>query len=217
MQGVDTGFSQYLSRIAEAVPLAGVTWLGCLAADDSAPYCTQAELVASMFLLTLFAFRFNDLQDLRQDSRTPERARDAERLAARNASSILAELSLLLLASLSLAWLAGGPIPLTVATAGATCATVYSWRKMPLKQVAVAASMLHLAGGDIAFCLGWWGVSDASWHAPVAGLTFGLVFAAGHLQHEALHFEQDSKSGVRTQAVRFGPRACLSAAVVCWL
>lgn len=206
-----------LSRAAEATPLAAITLLGCLAGDGNAAWLQQLELSIAMFLLALFAFRFNDMQDIPNDRLVPERAEAAETMAAQHAAGNGAELVAIVVASLVASWLGGGPVSAGLLLAGAACAVAYSWKKKPLKQVPVAAGMLHLAGADCAFCLGWWAVDPGNWRAPVAGLTFGLVFAAGHLHHEAIHMEQDERAGVRTQAVRFGRRNCLIAAVACWL
>jgi len=207
-----------LLRLGEALPFAGVAWLGAWLAQPAKGAVAWLPLLVAplaVFLLAAFAFLFNDWQDGPADSLVPAKRIRARTVArhSRLGAGLLGTggLAMVLLA------LPGESRPLWAGLASLVLAICYSMRWFPCKQVPVLASLVHLLEGDLAFAIGWWSSGNNSWEALLPGLTFGLVFAAGHLHHEVRDLEADRLAGVRTCAVRFGPRRTLWIGFLLWL
>jgi 4-hydroxybenzoate polyprenyltransferase len=73
-----------------------------------------------------------------------------------------------------------------------------------MKGVPIASSVLHIAGGLIHFLLGYSLFRPLNWPSVWTGSFFALMFAAGHLTHEARDCDSDNLNGIQTNAVRFG-------------
>lgn len=75
-----------------------------------------------------------------------------------------------------------------------------------LKGKPAIPSLLHLISGTINFLFGYLLFSDLDARGGLIGLYFGLVFMAGHLNHEVKDYGPDLKSGIMTNAVKFGQK-----------
>jgi 4-hydroxybenzoate polyprenyltransferase len=198
------------ARIAESAPFCGVTLLGGLMArPDAAGLVALGHAVAGVLLLASFAFAYNDLQDVEHDRRCGAKT---DRCLVSGVVSVASMRWLVLGLAISpiLVLAVGTPWPIVgLAVVTLILSTLYSWRPLPLKTVPGASSALHLLQGTLAFVLGAGSVAALKPTSFAVGLYFGLVFAAGHLQHEVADWHTDRLVGVRTHAVRFGPRTTL--------
>jgi 4-hydroxybenzoate polyprenyltransferase len=155
-------------------------------------------LVAHVFSLNDWAGITVDQHDANKASRTFLALGVSKAQMGMLAASLgVASLGLFTLLSWSSALLAAAVVGLSLA---------YSHPRFGGKGIPVGSSLLHLAGGAVHFLLGY-GVArpiDAS--GLLLGFYFGLIFAAGHLSQEVADHDADRRSGLRTAAVRVGPR-----------
>jgi len=203
-------------RLAEAIPFVGVSLLGSLAAGWPKPLAQILPVwlaAGGAFFLLWFAFLFNNWQDQPAE---PQNSAPAGRLEFSPQTN---RLLVLVAAVISVGlYAATGKVGVWLsALAALALAFFYSWRRLPAKQLPLLGTLLHLLVAGLVFAAGWMAAADFSWRAVLAGLFPGLLFAAGHLHHEALDFEKDQRSGVLTQAVRYGPARVVQAGRVLWL
>ena len=206
-------------RVGEALPFSGVALLGGMLAQPAKLTRISSALVAAMagvFCLALFAFVFNDLQDREADQRSgakPARPLVSGLFSARFMWVLLFSVATAGLLALAIwtnrrvFWAGLVTIILSIA---------YSMKPVSLKSVPVLSSLIHVTEGTLACVVGWWAVGAANWTSVVVGCYFGLVFAAGHLHHEAADLFADRRSGTRTHAVLFGARTTLLAGLALW-
>jgi 4-hydroxybenzoate polyprenyltransferase len=164
-------------------------------------------------LLVAHVVALNDWSGITGDLRDPNRAahvftnRGIDRVETGLLSIVLLLLSLLLLASLN--W-----DTLAVAAMIVGLSALYSVPALHLKGVPVLGSLLHLVGGTLHFLLGYSLFHAIDPRGTAIGCYFGLVFAAGHLTHEARDYEGDVRNGHRTNAVAFGAAPAFVAGLV---
>ena len=164
----------------------------------------NALLVAHVFLL-------NDWAGVHQDLLDP--ARSAGVFLNRGVQSheigVLTMVTLLL----GLATFARlGPTTLSLGLLIAAASALYSVPGVSVKGVPVANSLLHLVSGVLHFLMGYSVFRGLDANGLEIGLFFALVFSAGHLTQEVRDCEADGRSGIQTNAVRFGPRRCFAVA-----
>jgi len=171
-----------------------------------------ALMLAASCCLVAHVFVFNDWSGLSGDLRDPHRARatflasGVRRSDAGYLSAFLAVAALALLVPLGI-----GPVALGMGILA--CSTLYSAPHVHCKGVPVANSILHLVGGALHFLLGYGLYRPLDARGWAIGAFFALTFAAGHLTHEARGWEGDRLNAIRTNAVRFGRRACMMASL----
>lgn len=206
------GSARRLSRLLSAVrwdevlvlqgaPMIGTmfsisTWTGhkilLLAVFAVASCC----LVAHVYVL-------NDWAGIRGDLRDPNRA--ARTFAAKGVSraefGVLA-IAFLVVSLLLFALLGKAPVVLALAVAGLSA--LYSAPVFHMKGMPLFNSLLHLTGGAVHFLLGYATFAAVDARGVAIGCFFGLVFAAGHLTHEARDCEGDELNVIRTNSVAFG-------------
>lgn len=84
--------------------------------------------------------------------------------------------------------------------------TLYSHPAFYYKARPIAGSIIHFCGGVLQFVLGFAAVKPLNATAMLIGVYFAMVFAAGHMNHEVKDHEADLAAGLRTNAVKYGPR-----------
>ncbi|NMB75449.1 MAG: UbiA family prenyltransferase [Myxococcales bacterium] len=200
------------TRLGDVLPWGGVALLGAMQARGGWQGLDLATAVAGVLTvlgLALFAFLFNDLCD-RNENRRENRP---DRSLASGAFPLWLGIGL---AGSGAALALTGPLVLgnsfvmTWSLASLALGAAYSAPWPRLKCRAGLASLTHVIQGTLAFALPAWlarGQLDPA--AAVAGVWFGLVFAAGHLHHEVLDLAADQAAGTRTLAVRRGGRTAL--------
>lgn len=179
-------------------------------ADDLAPLAT---LVVANVLLVSHIFMLNDWSGMTADLADPNKAarvftaRGVGRREMGGLTSGLLLASLLLFGSL-------GWTTLGLSLAIAALSALYSVPRFNWKSRSLVNSATHLAGGFAHFLLGY-SLGNAIDRRGVAIATFfALIFAAGHLTQEIRDHEGDAESGVRTNAVVFGPRRTFAASIL---
>jgi 4-hydroxybenzoate polyprenyltransferase len=193
-------------RFDEVAVLQGAPLLGaCFAMREFSvdALLTVAMLMAGNACLVAHVFVLNDWAGIAGDLKDPNRA--TRTFLARGASR--AEAGWLALALLALALLLFGLMgvaPMVLAGGIAALSALYSAPGLNGKGRPVLSSVLHLAGGTAHFLLGFACLAPMSWEGAAIGAYFGLVFAAGHLTHEARDHDADRLVGIRTNAVAFG-------------
>ncbi len=206
-------------RLRESVPFFGIAFLGGLMSLEPAevfPPTTVLFTMAGTFLLAIFTFTFNDLQDVEYDIRSGFKSDRPLVSGSVYISSVRVISVTTMVAGLALLGI-GTPLPvLCVGISTVIMAVAYSWRRTSLKKVPLISSMVHLAGGTLIFVAGAWSVIQPDPLSFMIGAYFGLVFAAGHLHHEVADFKADQESGVKTNAVRFGARPILWIGFTLW-
>ena len=83
---------------------------------------------------------------------------------------------------------------------------LYSHPRFFIKGKPGYSSLLHLMVGSCFFGVGYSVIKPMDRISILIGLYFGIVFMAGHLNHEIKDFLGDNKAGIDTNAIRFGRR-----------
>ena len=193
-------------RFDEVFALQGTPLLGALFSmgrptNDKA--VALLVLLASSCCLVSHVFVLNDWSGVNGDLRSPNRAstvfvnRGIHRSEIGYLSVALLALSLLLLIPLGLRMLL-----IVLAIAGVS--GLYSSPMVHGKGIPLFNSLLHLAGGMLHFLLGYSFFSAIDARGLEIGGYFALIFAAGHLTHEARDWDMDQLNSIRTNAVTFG-------------
>ncbi len=197
--------------VLQGSPLLGAAFsIGRPDRGDLAPLAT---LVAANVLLVSHIFLINDWSGQAADLADPNKAArvfTARGVGRREMGGLTAGL---LLASLFL-FSRLGPVTLGLSIAIAALSGLYSLPRFNWKGRPLLSSAAHLAGGLLHFLLGY-SLGNASGPRGVAIATFfALVFTAGHLTQEIRDHRGDADSGIRTNAVVFGPRRTFAASLV---
>lgn len=209
---------RYLSclRPQDILVLQGSPLLGAafsIGRPDRGALAPLATLVAANVLLVSHIFLLNDWSGQAADLADPNKAarvftaRGVGRREMGGLSAGLLLASLLLFSRL-------GPVTLGLSLAIAALSGLYSLPRFNWKGRPLLSSAAHLAGGFLHFLLGY-SLGNASGPRGVAVATFfALVFTAGHLTQEIRDHRGDADSGIRTNAVVFGPRRTFAASLV---
>ncbi|ULR91166.1 UbiA family prenyltransferase [Comamonas sp. B21-038] len=207
-------------RLGEVLVLQGTPLMGAiLALGNLAPWhgwtivWQGLWLVTANLLFVAHVFVANDWAGIDADLRDPQR----QGLTFVNQGvgrRLFGWLGVVLFVGALLALLPLGFQALLLGLALCAASALYSLPPWQLKGRPLWSSLMHLLGGSLHFLLGW--VAFAPIHGPSLAISafFGLVFAAGHLVHEARGVQGDCLNGIQTNAVRFGAKRCFVAAFV---
>lgn len=197
--------------VLQGSPLLGAALaIGTPTFRDLAPLLTL--LVANVLLVT-HIFLLNDWAGLASDFHDPNKASrvfTARGVPRRDIGLLTAGF---LLASL-LVFSHLGPVVLGLAVAIAVASALYSLPRCNWKAKPVLSSLLHLVGGTLHFLLGYCTAHAIDRRGVALAAFFALVFAAGHLTQEVRDHEGDRRTGIRTNAVVFGPRRVFAASLL---
>jgi 4-hydroxybenzoate polyprenyltransferase len=187
--------------------LQGSPLLGALFALDgfTGPRAVQLALLAcGSFLLVAHVFAINDWANIGSDSRDANKAR-AVFLTKGVSRREFGVFSLVLLLG-SLTILAALPVrTMLIALGIAVLSAVYSHPAVEAKAIPLLSSAPHVAGGTLHFLLGYSVFRGVDGPGLLIALFFAVTFTAGHLNQEVRDHAGDRASGVRTNAVAFGP------------
>src|SRR2546426_2835654 len=194
--------------VLQGTPLLGALYsIGGLTSEKAVALLV---LLASSCCLVSHVFVLNDWSGASADLRDPNRAarafvnRGIGRTEIYYLGMALLALSLLLLSPFGL-------LTLVIVLAIAGLSVLYSAPTIHVKGIPLLSSVLHLIGGMLHFLLGYSLFSAVDTRGLKIGCFFALIFAAGHLTHEARDRDGDMLNGNKTNAVTFG-RECSFAA-----
>jgi len=208
---------RYLSclRWREILVLQGSPLLGAafaMGAVTTGRVAALAVLTVASCCLVAHIFVLNDWAGMSADLRDPNKQAGvfaARGIGRREVGWLWLAL---LVASVALCgWL--GPRPLAIALAIAGLSALYSVPAYHAKGIPLLNSALHLAGGVLHFLLGYSLFRPVDGRSLEIGCFFALVFAAGHLTHEARDRDADLLNGIRTNAVTFGKAGSFAAGI----
>jgi 4-hydroxybenzoate polyprenyltransferase len=217
-RSVTSSLKKHLScvRLDEVLVLQGSPVLGAVFAMGTLSW-THAPFMGALFLgscaLVAHVYLFNDLSGMRHDLNDTRRAVGvfARRgIGPRTVGALC--LAFLGLSAVLLSVI--GPQAVLIAAAIALLSAAYSGNRLHAKGVPLSSSLCHLAGGGLHFLLGYSTFSPIDHRGLAIAPFFALMFAAGHLTHEARDFEADRANGVTTNAVAFGARRAFEAGLV---
>lgn len=203
-------------RIKEVILIGGVTFLGLLFSVQNLSFALLMDwalVMISTYLLLGHVYLYNDWQGYAYD-RNDLNKQDKPVVSGKISLTEIKILAIiLLLVSLSIAlyfsvWMM--IVGLTIAFLN----FIYSNNKIFLKSVPVMSSMLHGVGATLGFKFGTLYQGEWTASATLFGIYFGIVYAAGHLNHEITDFESDKNSGVPTHAVVFGKTKAFKASFI---
>lgn len=203
-------------RFQDILVLQGAPVMGLLFGWQSGEPVSALRLglfLLANWLLVAHVFCLNDWAGARTDASDPNKVKgpiaawEATRPAMGLLGGVFGGLSLVLFARL--AWPSAVMAGLIVALS-----LIYSHPRTAGKGMPVLSSILHASGGILHFLLGY-----GFWHAVdlpgvLVGLYFGLVFTAGHLTQEVGDHDADRRSGIATNAVRFGQSRAFKAGFI---
>jgi 4-hydroxybenzoate polyprenyltransferase len=215
-------------RLVDVLVLQGAPALGMLfALDDLCPRRVAPALlfVTASVLVVAHVFCFNDWADAGKDLSSSDKT---DRVFARRGATPRAMLwvSLMLAAAgLGLAAALGAQAAALLAVVVAT-GVLYSHPATRGKGMPVFSSLLHAAGQLTQFLAGYSIFAPLDARGLLISAYFGIVFVAGHLNHEARDYDGDLANRTRTNAVVFGRPVTVavsfalftvSFAYLCWL
>lgn len=177
---------------------------------DIAPLLTL--LLGNAFLVT-HIFMLNDWAGLTTDLADPNKAAGvftARGVGQREIGTFT--IGLLIVSLLLFSRIA--PVTFGIALAIAILSALYSLPLFDWKGRPLLGSLAHLWGGILHFLLGYSLKNGIDGRGVAIASFFALVFAAGHLTQEVRDHDGDASSGIRTNAVRFGPRRTFAASVI---
>lgn len=193
-------------RIKEVILIGGVTFLGLLFSNApvTIPVLVQWSMVMiSTYLLLGHVYLYNDWQGYVYDKNDLNK----QNKPVVNGKISLTEVKILAIVFLAASLIIALYFSIWMMITGFTIAFlnfVYSNNKIFLKSVPVVSSLLHGIGATLGFKYGFLYQGEWSLNALLFGSYFGIVYAAGHLNHEITDFDSDKKSGVPTHAVLYG-------------
>ncbi len=161
-----------------------------------------AATLVSSFCVAGSAYVYNSLEGLHAD-RHNDRVSEHPLVSGRVTESALRVLmAVLALVGVSVFALAG---PLAVANSLAVlfAGYLYSNRRIRGKERPGIASLLHFVGATAFYAAGA-GSRIASPTPAVGAALLGILFVTGHLHHEVVDHEADTRAGLNTLAVRHG-------------
>lgn len=95
--------------------------------------------------------------------------------------------------------------------------SLYSAPRFGLKHIAFAGTALHFFAQIVHFNLVWTVFAPLSLVSFLWSVFFAILFAGGHWVHEVIDFEADRSAGIKTAAVKFGPRKIFQASGIVFL
>jgi 4-hydroxybenzoate polyprenyltransferase len=189
-------------RLDEVIVLQGTPILGALFSLGvwSAAQATELALFfAASFCLLAYVFTSNDWSGVDSDALDPNRS---AWVSPRRSELLVLWMALLGLSLLLFRHFSASTFLLAVAIAGLSA--LYSFPRPHLKGRPLLSSALHLIGGHLHFLLGYSVFGPIDQRSLEIACFFGLMFAGGHLTHEARDHDADRQNGIWTNAVRFG-------------
>jgi 4-hydroxybenzoate polyprenyltransferase len=172
-----------------------------------------AILVVANVLLVSHVFMLNDWSGLHADLADPNKASRVFTTRGVGRGEMGALTAAILVLSLVLFGVLGA-VTLGLAAGIAALSALYSlplfnWKGRPLLN-----SAAHVAGGILHFLLGYSIAHAIDLRGVAVASFFALIFVAGHLTQEVRDHQGDADSGIRTNAVAFGPRQTFVASLV---
>ncbi len=207
------------TRAPEAILMCGFPAMGFalgLAGTQTVPLPRLAVFLVATSLLSLGVYVFNGWGGAVHDLTNP---RFRTNSIANGTVPLTGALACSLVTStLSIAvFTVADPMAAGLALAIFCLFAAYSHPGLRLKQGHTAPTLIHLAGGFLMLWLGYTMVRPLDGTGIVLAGFFSLVFTAGHFNHEALDVDADRAAGLSTRAVRWGPRASLTAGIAVFI
>lgn len=205
---------RYKDAIVAQVPaLVGITF--SLEKIDTITTINILYCGLGAFFLMAHIFCLNDWADEVVDAQDPRKrdnnflAKNVTGLEMLYLAVVLGAASLLLFAILSYQLL-------ILTFLGIVLSLLYSFPipNFQGKRIPFLSSVLHIIGSLITFLLGYALFAEIDAGGLSIGIYFSLIFVAGHLMQEVQDWAGDRANGIRTHAVRFGPKATFAAANV---
>ncbi len=83
---------------------------------------------------------------------------------------------------------------------------LYSGEKIFLKGVPVISTIIHGLGATLGFLLGYSSLGFLDYAGVSFAVYFGIIYAAGHLNHEISDLDSDKLSGISTNTYFLGKK-----------
>lgn len=188
------------AAVFTGIPVAGILIAAYHSSGIQIEYSNVLIFILAVYMLALHVFLINDWYDYKNDRNDP--GKDLLPVSSKFifAMALLSGLfSLAILLSFSSFSFFIGLLLLLLSLAYST--SVFCFHG---KAVCILASLLHLAGGLLAFLLGYLFVGFYSTDVLVAGLMLGTFLSAGHLFQEIQDVQGDALSHINTVAKLMG-------------
>lgn len=196
-------------RLKEIILIGGVTLIGLISNThflDLNIFILWITAMLCSYSLLGYAFLSNDWSGFEYDKSDPNK---------KNRPLIKGEISLSEVKFLCIALLTASLIfaaylsflTLIIAASIAMLNYLYSGNKVLLKSVPVASSLTHGLGATLGFLIGYTFQGNINLEGIMIGVYFGIIYAAGHLNHEISDLESDENSSITTNANKYGKRS----------
>lgn len=198
-------------RVKEILLIGGVSFIGLVFNTTVYDFDTLVKwclIMLSSYALLGHSFASNDWSGYRYDKNDINKSDRPLIKGELSLTEVKVICILLLIISLTLAAIVSYISLLTVI--GIVILNyLYSGEKVFLKSVPVISTMIHGLGASLGFLLGYgyvgyWDVAGVSF-----AIYFGIIYAAGHLNHEISDLDSDKISGIPTNADLLGKKKAL--------
>ena len=189
--------------LLQATPLMGLI----LGADMFTPVAafTALHMILASFVLVACVFCLNDWVGIAADANDPNkigRIFTAKGVTTEGMAGLTLGLGLIALLLFSF---------LPARTLALACllgmlGLFYSFPNGGAKGIPALSSAFHVIGGTTHFLIGYSAFTAVDLRGVQFAVYCGLIFAAGHLNQEVRDYAGDRRSGILTNAVRFGKR-----------
>jgi len=191
-------------RIPEAFIVAGFTFIGAFLAVPSMGILLSVRemlFLTASYLVIVSIYAFNSWAGFAEDRANPRLA-----LSVTLPRRFFACVSVLTGGVAVLLFIPTAPQALPYALLVWLLWSIYSFPRRGAKYLPVAGTVVHLFVGVVQFHQGWvWHAAPSS-SSLLLSLSFALLLAAGHINHEMIDYEADRQAGIMSGAVRFGLR-----------
>jgi len=167
------------------------------------------------FFVMAHIFALNDWADAALDRENAEKRANSlleKGIAARDVLLLACGLGLAGIAIISVAKAA--LLPIVLAMMGLGIAYSVPLHRSVVKGMPILSSVMHFAGGVLAFLLGSTAFAQVDAAMVLLGSYGAILIVAGHLIQEVQDAADDSRGGIRTSAVQFGPAPVFGAALI---
>jgi lycopene elongase/hydratase (dihydrobisanhydrobacterioruberin-forming) len=196
-------------RVGEVFILTGIPVIGVFSGVTEFSFSWKIILLFVAYCMIMgHVYTFNDWADFSNDKLNSQRNNDPIYQKSNSPyrllliSLILLTIGLLLAVFLSVKVFVIGMLISIVSFSYSSPWTFF-------KGVPLVSSLVHFVAGILYFLFGYLLDGNKNVYGMLIGVYFGLVYAAGHLNHEIKDYEPDSMVGITTNAIKFGKKKML--------
>jgi 4-hydroxybenzoate polyprenyltransferase len=195
-------------RVKEILLIGGVTFLGLVfntTSYDQSMFSRWLVIMLASYSLLGHAFASNDWSGYKYDKNDVNKSNRPLMKGELSLTEIKVMCISLLIFSLTMAAIVSY-ISLLMVIGVVILNYLYSGEKVFLKSMPVISTIIHGLGATLGFLLGYGSLGYLDFTGISFAFYFGILYAAGHLNHEISDLDSDRLSGIPTNADLLGKK-----------